>query len=63
MATVKIKDLPKDIKISREEMDAIRGGLGPQPEPPDRARLLIRTSKDFRLYSNLYRLAQPTFSG
>ena len=34
MARIKIKDLPKDMKISKEEMKVIRGGFQPQPEPP-----------------------------
>ena len=34
MARIKIKDLPKDMKISKEEMKVIRGGFNPQPEPP-----------------------------
>ena len=31
MARIKIKDLPKDPKISREEMKRISGGILPPP--------------------------------
>ncbi len=34
MARIKIKDLPKDAKIEKEEMRRIMGGFDPQPEPP-----------------------------
>ncbi len=34
MARIKIKDLPKDKKISREEMKKVLGGFNPQPDPP-----------------------------
>lgn len=34
MAKIKIKDLPKDQKISKEEMRKVLGGFNPQPEPP-----------------------------
>jgi hypothetical protein len=36
MARIKIKDLPKGKKISKEEMTKIIGGFNPQPEPPGR---------------------------
>ena len=35
MERIRIKDLPEDLAISQEELLKIRGGLGPQPEPPD----------------------------
>ena len=35
MERIRIKDLPKDMAISKEELLMIRGGLSPQPEPPD----------------------------
>jgi hypothetical protein len=36
MARIKIKDLPKDKKISKAEMKKVMGGaiFNPQPEPP-----------------------------
>jgi len=34
MARIKIKDLPRDRKISKEEMKKVIGGFNPQPEPP-----------------------------
>ena len=36
MARIKIKDLPRDRKIGKEELEKIMGGGGinPQPEPP-----------------------------
>ena len=34
MARIKIKDLPKNKKISKEEMKKVFGGFNPQPEPP-----------------------------
>ena len=34
MARIKIKDLPKDRKISKVELRKVMGGLNPQPEPP-----------------------------
>ncbi len=37
MARIKIKDLPKDKKISREEMKKVLGGFNPQPDPPGRS--------------------------
>jgi hypothetical protein len=36
MPRIKIKDLPKDRKISKEEMKKVIGGFNPQPEPPGR---------------------------
>jgi hypothetical protein len=36
MARIKIRDLPRDKKVSKEELKKALGGLGPQPEPPDR---------------------------
>jgi hypothetical protein len=38
MARIKIKDLPKDKKISKAEMKKVMGGqeFNPQPEPPGR---------------------------
>jgi hypothetical protein len=36
MARIKIKDLPKEKKITKEEMKKIMGGFNPQPEPPAR---------------------------
>ena len=36
MARIKIKDLPRDKKISKEEMKKVMGGFNPQPEPPGR---------------------------
>lgn len=33
MARIKINDLPKDQKISKEEMKFIMGGINPQPSP------------------------------
>ncbi len=36
MAKIKIKDIPKDQKISKEEMRKVLGGFNPQPEPPAR---------------------------
>lgn len=35
MERIRIKDLPQDMAIRKEEFLMIRGGLGPQPEPPD----------------------------
>jgi hypothetical protein len=34
MARIKIKDLPRDKKISKAEMKKVMGGFNPQPEPP-----------------------------
>jgi hypothetical protein len=34
MARIKIKDLPRDKKITKEEMKKVMGGFNPQPEPP-----------------------------
>jgi len=34
MVQIKIKDLSKDKKISKEEMMKVIGGFNPQPEPP-----------------------------
>jgi len=34
MARIKIKDLPKDQKISKAEMKKVMGAFNPQPEPP-----------------------------
>jgi hypothetical protein len=34
MARIKIKDLPKDQKISKADLKKVLGGLNPQPEPP-----------------------------
>jgi len=36
MIRIKIKDLPKDKKISKEELMKVIGGFNPQPEPPGR---------------------------
>jgi hypothetical protein len=36
MARIKIKDLPKDKKISKAEMKKVMGGFNMQPEPPGR---------------------------
>jgi hypothetical protein len=36
MVRIKIKDLPKGKKISKEEMMNVIGGFNPQPEPPGR---------------------------
>lgn len=35
MERIRIKDLPEDLAISKKELLTIRGGLSPQPEPPD----------------------------
>ena len=34
MPRITITDLPGDMKISKEEMRSIIGGINPQPEPP-----------------------------
>jgi len=34
MIRIKIEDLPKDQKVSIEELRKILGGFNPQPEPP-----------------------------
>jgi|YNPBryantNP2012_1023418.scaffolds.fasta_scaffold246433_1 hypothetical protein len=34
MKRIKIKDLPKDARITKEEMRRVMGGFNPQPEPP-----------------------------
>ena len=33
MARIKINDLPKDVKISKEEMKRVLGGIGTWPTP------------------------------
>ena len=58
MAKIKIKDLPKDMKITREEMEALRGGFQPQPEPPGLDRY-VNSSRNRNLLSNLHRTAEP----
>jgi len=41
MARIKIKDLPKDKKISKVELRKVMGGLNPQPEPPSPSGLYM----------------------
>ena len=38
MKKVKMEDLARDTEISSGELKLVKGGLGPQPEPPDRWR-------------------------
>jgi len=47
MARIKIKDLPKDIQISQQEMKNVLGGVNPIPSPrpirPVYAPMLLST--------------------
>ena len=36
MVRIKITDLPRDKKITKQEMKKVMGGFNPQPEPPGR---------------------------
>jgi len=45
MVKIKIKDLPKDVTISQQEMrNVLGGGANPQPSPYPGAPFLIGTS-------------------
>jgi hypothetical protein len=43
MARIKIKDLPKNMKISRADLEKIQGGIETVPLPEVRGRISIGT--------------------
>ena len=61
MEKIRIKDLPKDMAISKEELLTIRGGLSPQPEPPDLPTGATYVIGDCGIFSKLKAPAGATF--